>query len=264
MGGAVAPPASAGDANPPQARVFLLGLHQRANPGAFARDVSNPSSPRYRRFLSLRQYQQRFSASLSDRTRVLRYLGSQRGALKVELSSDKSVVLAVLTQQAGRRIFCARGPTPPMGGLCKPPALRGVVRQISAGELYPLRGARHGGLGAPDGPEAGTARTCAGAAKTHAFTPQRLSTAYGVDPLHSRGLGGSGVRVVTLSSQEIPTAQFRTWARCFGLRTPVVRQLAMPSGILDTSTDPDETVLDVEALASLAPGLDRITPIFVP
>lgn len=33
---------------------------------------------------------------------------------------------------------------------------------------------------------------------------------------------------------------------------------------LDTATAPEEAVLDVEALASLAPGLQRITPIFVP
>ena len=38
----------------------------------------------------------------------------------------------------------------------------------------------------------------------------------------------------------------------------------MPSATRDTGTAPEETVLDVEALATLAPGLDRITPIYVP
>lgn len=94
--------------------------------------------------------------------------------------------------------------------------------------------------------------------------PTQLSTASGVDELHSRGLEGSGVRVATLSSQEVDTAGFRTWAQCFGLRTPVVGQFAMPGASPDTATAPEETVLDVEALASLAPGLQRITPIFVP
>ena len=68
----------------------------------------------------------------------------------------------------------------------------------------------------------------------------------------------------TLSSQEVPAGGFRTWARCFGLRTPVVRQFAMPGATRDTGSAPEETVLDVEALASLAPGLARITPIYVP
>ena len=263
-------------AAPREARPFLLGLRQRANPAQFARQVSDPTSSRYRRFLSPHEYQERFSSRTADRQRVLRYLRSQPGVLRAELSSDKSVVLAVLTAQAGRRIFCARGPRPPTGGLCRPRALRGLVPFISAGELYE-RGGSGGGPGSARG--AGSARggplereraqraqgaqaaqTCSGAAKTGAFTPAQLSTAYGVDPLHSRGLEGSGVRVDTLSGEEVDTGSFTTWARCFGLPTPVVRQFGMPGAI---PTGPDETVLDVEALASLAPRLQRITPIFV-
>ena len=112
--------------------------------------------------------------------------------------------------------------------------------------------------------KAGTAQGCSDATAVGAFTPNQLSTAYGVDELHSRGLDGSGVRVATLSSQEADTAGFRTWAQCFGLATPAVRQFAMPGASIDTASAPEETVLDVEALASLAPGLERITPIFVP
>ncbi len=139
------------------------------------------------------------------------------------------------------------------------------MTSISAGELYGLVGnSRRAGASNSEKANAATSRTCAGAIKTHAFTPQQLSTAYGVDALRSRGLDGSGVRVATLSSQEVPTAGFKTWARCFGVRTPVVRQFAMPGANRDTATFPDETVLDIEALASLAPGLEQITPIFVP
>jgi kumamolisin len=72
------------------------------------------------------------------------------------------------------------------------------------------------------------------------------------------------VRVATLSSQAVDPSGFRTWARCFGLRAPNVRQIAMPGASAATATAPEETVLDVEALASLAPRLQRITPIFVP
>jgi kumamolisin len=139
------------------------------------------------------------------------------------------------------------------------------VREISAGEVYELgANSRAGASREPENARADAPQGCQGAIATGAFTPNQLSTAYGVDELHLRGLDGSGVRVATLSSQEVGPAGFDTWARCFGLATPNVRQFAMPGASRDTATDPEETVLDVEALASLAPGLQRITPIFVP
>ncbi len=248
-------------------RVILLGLSQGGNPAKFASQVSDPSSPLYRRFLSLRQYQERFSPPRAERRAVVGYLASQRGVLKVQLGSDESVVLAVVTAQAGQRIFCARGAKPPTGGLCTPHALRPWVREISAGELYqgaPAPPSGRGGRREPEQAKAASSQVCAAASKTGGFTPPQLSTAYGVGLLRSRGLDGSGVRVATLSSQLIGTSQFQTWAQCFGFRTPVVRQFSMPSATVDTQTPSDETALDVEALATLAPGLQQITPIFVP
>jgi kumamolisin len=249
----------------PKRRVVLLGLRQRGRPARFATLVSNPGSPQYRQFLSLSEYRKRFAPSSGDRRRVQRYLASQAGVKKVVLSSDRSIVLVVATPGAGRRIFCAKGAAPPSAGLCTPRPLRSRVRQISAGEVYELGGNSSRG-GAPEtaSGRAGTPQGCADATATGAFTPNQVSTAYGVDALHSRGLEGTGVRVATLSSQEVDSSGFQTWAQCFGLATPAVRQVAMPGGVLDASTAPEETVLDVEALASLAPGLERITPIFVP
>lgn len=255
-------PAAAADAGaaqavkPPERRVVLLGLRQRGNPLRFAALVSNPTSPRYRQFLTPREFRRRFSPRTAAVRRVRRYLGSQPGVRRVELSSDRSVVLAVLTPRAGKRLFCARGEPPPTRGLCRPRPLRRLVRQVSAGELFQL------GSAASRSRPAQAAQGCDDA--RNAFTPAQLSTAYGVDALHARGLTGSGVRVATLSAQEVETSGFATWARCFGLATPAVRQFAMPGATPLTGTAPDETVLDVEALASLAPGLERITPIYVP
>jgi subtilase family serine protease len=259
LGVAASAAAQTAPSKPPERRVFLLGLHQRGEPSQLARQVSNPYSPQYGRFLSLRQYRNRFAPRRAARRHVRRYLASQRGVRSVELSADGSVVLAVLTPRAGLRLFCARGSGPPSGRLCTPAPLRGRVRQVSAGELYQL-----GGASSARDRQARAAQGCADATRAGAFTPAQLSTAYGVDPLHARGLDGSGVRVATLSSQPVDPGGFRTWARCFGLRAPVVRQPAMPGATRETGTAPEETVLDVEALASLAPGLERITPIYVP
>jgi subtilase family serine protease len=249
-------PGAVQTAKPPERRVFLLGLRQRGNPLRFASLVSNPTSPRYRHFLSPRAFRRRFSPRRADVRRVRRYLASQRGVGRVELSTDHSVVLAVLTARAGRRLFCARGEPPPTRGLCRPRPLRRLVRQVSAGELFELGGPTSRSR------EAQAAQGCDDA--RNAFTPAQLSAAYGVDAVHARGLNGAGVRVATLSAQEVDASGFRTWAGCFGLPTPAVRQFAMPGATRLTGTAPDETVLDVEALAALAPGLERITPIYVP
>ena len=263
--GAASGPERPNAAKPAERQVFLLGLRQRGKPGELASQVSDPASPSYRRFLSNREYRKRFSASVADRRRVRRYLASRAGVKKVRMSSDRSVVLAVLTPSAGKRIFCVKGSAPPTKGLCKPAPVRGQIRQISGGEIYQLGGSsRRGASAEAASAPSGTPQGCSEATAAGAFAPNQLSTAYGVDGLRSRGLDGSGVRVVTLSSQEVDASGFETWAQCFGLPNPNVSQIAMPSAVTDTGTSPEETVLDVEALASLAPGLDRITPIFVP
>ena len=117
---------------------MLLALPQRGNPSRFAVQVSNPASPLYRRFLSLRQYDQRFAAGVADRGRVLRYLRSQPGVDSVQVSGDRSVILAVVTPLAAERLFCAEGEAQPTRGLCRPRAIRRPVRQISVGEVYQL------------------------------------------------------------------------------------------------------------------------------
>ena len=257
---AVESPALAQGSGPPERRTVVLGLRTPAGLLAAASRISNPTSSQYRRFLSLRQYRDRFGASAADVRRVRRYLAAQRGVRRIELSPDRSNMLLVVTPAAGRRLFCASGPAPPSGRLCTPRPLRRVVRLVSAGELFQVVRGR----ASVQPPRSAGTGDCAGAGGGGTFTPGQLSTAYGVDALHSRGLDGSGIRVVTLSAQEVPTAGFAIWARCFGLRTPAVRQIAMPGATRDTGTAPEETVLDVEALAALAPGLERITPIYVP
>jgi kumamolisin len=260
---AIAGPAAAATraATPAQQRVVLLGLRQRGQPIKLARAVSNPASPSYRQFLTLPQYVRRFSAPAQARRRVLTYLRSQSGVVQVQVGADRSVLLAVVTPAAAKSLFCASD-SPAPKGVCVPAAIRRFVGQVSVGETYQT-GAPASSMAARRARPA-AARSCAAATAHGAFTPSQLSTAYGLDPLHARGLNGAGVRVATLSSQEADPSGFTTWAKCFGLRAPKLVQVAMPGASQDTGSAPEETVLDIEALASLAPRLAQITPIFVP
>jgi subtilase family serine protease len=270
--GALAPASRAAAAHP-QRRVVLLGLRQRGELPAFARRVSNPASSRYRQFASLAEFRRRFSARAADRRRVLGFLRNRRGVESAELSSTRTIALAVMTPAAARRTFCVAGPAPPTTGLCIPQRLRPAVRQISAGESYqiggPGRAARRkastrNASTHEAAPPQGNPQGCQDALKAGGFTPNQLATAYGVDGLRAQGLGGQGVRVVTLTSETAHDIGLGTWAHCFDLPEPNVRPVSMPGGSDSTAVPSTEESLDIEALSSLAPRLARITPIFVP
>jgi len=244
--------------------VILLGLRRRGKPQVFAAQVSNPGSPQYRKFLTPAQYRKRFSATAADQRAVTRFLTRRRGVLSLRLNPSRTAALAIVKSKAAARLFCVNSNKPlPARGLCRPKPLRRAVRQVSAGEVFqPSKKKAAGSAPAVRSKNTGTPKGCSAGTKAGTFAPNQMSTAYGADALGSRGLDGSGIRVVTLSSQEIDTSAFKTWADCFGLPTPKVRQFAMPGP--NAGTAPEETYLDVEALATLAPNLERITPIYVP
>jgi kumamolisin len=240
-------------------RVVMVGLAGQGKPMVAASQISYPGGSRYRHFLTQDQYRRQFGAT-SATVRKIRTLRSRKGVRQVILNPTRTAAILVMRPPAARRLFCA-GPNLP-GKPCRPAGFKKAIRQVSLGEIYP-DGPR------PQPPKAsssgsGTPQGCADAIKSKTLTPNQISTAYEVDALHQRGLDGSGVRVATLSGDVVGTSDFETWAKCFGLPAPKVSQPGMPSGVYDTQSAPDETVLDVEALSFLAPKLDRVLPIFVP
>jgi subtilase family serine protease len=242
-------------------RVVLLGLERPVRPLArFANRVSAPGSELYGDYLSLSELRARYGARPGLRRRVLRSL-RRAGVGSPRLDSTGSVVTAVMTPAAARRLFCARGDLPPRRGFCLPRELRGLVRQVVAGEIYR---ARRGGSGSAARIADGTPSGCGAALKEGAYTPSQVVTAYGVDTLARRGLDGSGVSVATMSPALIDPGPIHEWAQCFGLPAPAFHQASMPGGGLETSAAPEETYLDAEALAAIAPRLERITAINVP
>ena len=244
-------------------RAVLLGLESdSAGLRQIANSVSNPGSDDYSEFLSLADLRERFGASQRVAGRVMRFLRSARGVRSPELDSTGGVAMAVVGRSAARRLFCARGPNPPARPGCLPRQLRGDVNQVAAGELFARGGSSRSGVRGPR--QGGTPSGCPDAVQSGSFTPNQLATAYGTDELNGRGREGQGMSAVVLSSAQVDPSTFATWAECFGLPTPAFEQTAMPGASLDTSTEPDETYLDVEAVAVAAPRLERTTAVFVP
>ncbi|MGH2961451.1 MAG: S53 family peptidase [Solirubrobacterales bacterium] len=255
-----------GDGGNQSLRVVLLGLRSdERGLTRFVRRVSRPGSRRYGRYLNPRKLRHRYGAARGVRRRVLNFLRSQDGVERVRLGSTGAVALAVVEAGAAQTLFCATGSNPPGEDVCVPRALRRVVRQVSVGEIYQAGNAsRAASAGAAAAERTGTPRGCKAGVDSGSFTPNQIDTAYGTDKLNARGLKGQGMQVAILSSAFVDESAFATWAGCFGLPTPRFEQTPMPGASIDTSTDPDETYLDVEALAAVAPKLRRITAIFVP
>ena len=240
-------------------RVVVLGLPGQRKPMVTASQISYPGGSSYRRFLTQEEYGQQFGASPKVRQKVMS-LKNRRGVRQVSLNPTGTAAIAVMTPAAAKRLFCAGRKIP--GKPCRPVGFKGAIRQVSVGEPYP-----NGPTPKPPKASAsgsGTPKGCSAAIKSKTLTPNQISTAYEVDALRDRGLDGSGVRVATLSGNVVGTSDFRTWAKCFNQPAPKITQFGMPSGVKETQGDPDETILDVEALAFLAPKLERILPIFVP
>lgn len=263
---ALAVPAPAGaQAGKAPRRVVLLGLRRPERALArFVASASDPASPGYGHYLTPGRLRRTYGSPVAVRHRAMRFLRRAAGVRSVRMGTTGSVVLATMTVPASRRIFCARGRRPPRHGLCIPRGLRGAVRQVVAGEVYNARPRSARRAVAARVARTGTPQGCAAALESGTFTPNQLVTAYGVDALHAAGLEGRGIRVATLSSARVDPGELRAWARCFGLSPPNLRQFAMPGASLETSDDPEETYLDAEALATLAPRLQRITAVFVP
>ena len=193
--GAASGPERPNAAKPAERRVFLLGLRQRGKPGELARQVSDPASPSYRRFLSNREYRKRFSAaSPTDRRRVRRFSPPEPGVKKVQVSSDRSVVPRGPDPVAPASGSSApRDSAPPTKGLCTPAPLRGRAPDLGRRDLPARRRSSRGASAGPRPAPAAAPRTAAPRRPPPAPSPRTSSRPRtGSTPCTRAGSTGAG------------------------------------------------------------------------
>jgi subtilase family serine protease len=234
------PTASGARAAAPKREAVVIGLRRRqGNLSAFAQAVSTPGSSTYRDFASVNSLAHRFGAADSSWRRVRRYL-RRRGIRNAKLDVTRGFAIARLSRRQRRRAF------PP------PPRLRRLIGPVL---LAPDSG--HGGGQAAARPVAprrtGTPSGCGQGVRSGALTPNQYRTAYGLDPLHARGLFGQGTRIALVEFDGFSQPALNQFARCFGIVAP--RPRVHPVGLrrrLEPG-DGSETRLDTQILASIAP-----------
>jgi kumamolisin len=258
--------------------VVLALTRARSGLQKLARSVSDPASARYGRYVDPRRTARRFGARKSTRKRVRRYL--RRRGVRVRVDVTRSFAEALVPARKARRLF---GPIKGVKGRV-PRGLRGTVRAVlqepATSDQFLPRGREgrragasarafrsseprleppHVRTGTPAGCEQGRNATfqppdspLAGPA----FTPNQIQSAYHASRLHAEGVTGKGVRAAVVGAGGFAQAELRAFAQCFAIEPPPTRLVKVGTrSVGETSV---ESALDLQMLALMAPGLERL------
>jgi kumamolisin len=273
---AVPSTATAAKGNPGLGTAELEALVELRHPhglSRFVRAVSDPRSPRYRRYASVEKLVARFGARKQVKKRVLGWL--DRHGLDGNVSPTGTYVAVRLSRGQAERLLPRIGASASSdgGGRRVPPALRGAVERISLVSARPVVPPRPQASATASAtpekqpytsilPHTGTASGCPAASTggigpgLDPFTPNQYLTAYGHAAMHARGIKGEGQTAAVVETGGFRHSDIVAFARCFGVEPPPIR--TVPVGVKGPLAPEDETTLDLEMLSVGAPGLDRI------
>ncbi len=231
--------------------------------------ISDPESSTYGQYQTFEQLKRTYGAPESDLDAVSDYLKSQ--GVTPTIMSTGVLVKAPMTVDKASKMFgtdfeLMRDPdgreyvTNPKDNASIPSEIKAKARQVvglSVTTKQPTPQSVLDRLGSSGGePQGGERKGCPEALDTGGFTPNQLSTAYGVDGLRSRGLDGSGARVALIEVSGYEQAATDVYAPCFGVKPLEVQlhQVTLPAPLAPGLEAP----LDVEMLNSIAPGIERL------
>jgi kumamolisin len=269
-------PALAGPALPRKSVEAILVMRHPRGLDHFVRAVSDPSSPRYRRYASVEKLIARFGASGEVRNQTLAWLAARGLHGTVDATGTFVTVRAPAPRAA--RLLPARAAASRAGGALGSPVPPGLRGAVSAIELLPGGGVFKS-VDAADGlaatsaakrkhfssilPHSGTAAGCRagrigpGGANPLPFTPNQYLKAYGHAALHRRGFDGQGRTVALVEVDGFRHRDIETFDKCFGAPTPPLRVVPV-NPLAKPIAGGTETTLDLEVLSVAAPRLRRV------
>jgi Pro-kumamolisin, activation domain len=247
----------------------VLQPNNAADLAQFINDVSTPGNPLYRHFLTTAEFAQRFGATsfaialvrselrsagltvsaLSPNNLVLRATGSAKQVsatfhTKLQRYRDASgEVATVATSRIGIAAPIARyvAGISGLNGFERP---RARATAINASSARPSL----------TGPTACTSARNA-ATPQHAYLPNQIAQAYGLDTAYANGFNGAGHSVAVVEFADYYRSDMTTYLNCFGLSNTIVDVVMNGGGGAGTAADGGaEVALDLQQIASLAPG----------
>lgn len=231
---------------------------------AFILATSTPGDPNFRQFLSPSEFEDRFGPTADTRSRVLRYfqsfgvrahfVGSSHMVLSISGSArDVAAVFRthfdVVTRASHRGYIAA-------AASFLPSDIASVVAGVTGLSSLPRAHSHAQPLVRPAlaAPSACSAASTAATAR-HAYLPAEIASAYGIDTALANGYDGTGRSVAVVQFADYYASDMSTYWNCFGLTNTLVD---VPIGggpdPATAATDGAEVALDIQQVASLAPG----------
>lgn len=231
---------------------------------AFITATSTPGNPHFHAFVTPEEFQSRFGPTPSARRVALSYFRSQ--GLRARFLNPTSSVLSLRgSASVVEAVFhthfddIARGAS--RGYIATTPAyLERDVASVVAGvtglsSVTKARSTAQPALRpALSAPTACSSASDSSAAR-RAYLPSEIATAYGIDSAYANGFDGSNRSVAVVQFADYYSSDISTYWSCFGLTNTLIDKPI--SGGPDPSTaatDGAEVALDIQQIASLAPG----------
>jgi kumamolisin len=250
------------------------------NPAALARfvaEVSNPGSKQYHHFLAKGQFGRRFGPTMRTVSQV-------RSALRADglnpgpVSGDRLMIPVITTVGRAERAFRVRlhrfrlPSSAIVDGNVNAPSVPRSIRKLIQSVVglnnlarprpAGLESSDHGGspLTARAATSVGSATPCEAesAADPQSVTPDQLAHAYDVEPLYDEGDFGSGESVALFEMSGFNQKDLNRYVACSGIRAPTLTSAVDNGNAATRGIGAVEATSDIEVLAGIAPGLNRI------
>lgn len=271
---------------PGSARLRIAVALKPSNPSVMDRlavQVSTPSSALYRHYLRPGQVTAKFGANPAARAALSRWLRSVGLTVKPTTGDgllaqaegsvttiDRAFSIQIrLVRLAGGQVAYANATAPliparlrgsvagviGLDNLTEPrsslsAALPATKAQVTRAQVTKAPAVR-AGRGLP------ACRDFHRARRAHlGFTRRQLAHAYGFASLYRHGTRGQGMTIALVELADFATSDIATYARCNGLRLPVIKRVRVDGGttIAASGENIEEATADIEVVLGMAPG----------
>jgi subtilase family serine protease len=222
---------------------FRPSPEQQKDLDNFLAELGDPASPNYHKYLTPKQFGQRFGMSTNDLNKVSAWLQSEGfTSIKVangrnQVSFDGTVAQVESTFNVEMHHYLVDGVIhlANAGEPSIPAALAGAV--VNVGGLHTF---------APKPRVKAAPRFTSYISGDHLLTPADFATIYGLNSFYSAGFDGTGQKIAVVGQSQVSQTDINNFRSAAGLSANTVTMTLVPSNSTDAKCGGDETESDLD------------------